>query len=1257
MVSLEATTTVYQYILADNSVSSIETDDVCTTSATQNISTNHNVDNWGLDRIDQSSWVGGIGSGTYNYSRGGTGVDIYIIDTGIHFSHTEFGGRAQLLSDAINETIAPNGADASGHGTHVAALAAGQRFGVAKQALIYSTKVLNSLGSGSSSTVLSGINSVISHHNAKNSRSSVANMSFTFTGGTNTAVDAAVNAMIDAGIVVCVAAGNSNSLAANYTPSRVAGAITVGASTSSDTLSSFTNTAGAAAELDPLADPTGIPQTTNVGSAVDIFAPGVDILSAGIRRSIGRVLDVSIDPNTLHSIGYSGANQRIARIVVSSNTTRGTGANRIAVVPNLTIGTRTNLTQLLNAGASKPDVLLPGGNVFVISQTYTSDTEIVVVLDDNGADRGTISITIDIESDTATKKFSGTSMASPITAGVVALRLQEETNKFTSASDVATIHAFIVDNATPNALNLGSVDAGTPNKILYSPYSVADVVTWVTPTGQIYSGDESTAINTSVQANYTDLISNATSNLVYSSTNKPSWMNLSSTGVITGILPTVTGDTISTFTITATATTGTSSTRQFSVQTSNVLNQAPEWVTPSGSLGTVTEGIAANIQLNANDPESGTLTYSLHNPSETLPSGLSLSTSGLISGTPSSVVVNRTYTFTVRVSDGTEVSDRTFLLELVAINVAPVWNPFSPVGGPFELGPVNEGVYYNGDFLSGFHYIVDADADTITFSVTTGSLPNGFTLTPEGLLSGIDDTPGFYTFGITATDSSFSTERIFTFTVVDIPTDLAPAWITSSGSLGNIDEDTPSSFYVDAFDPEGGSVTFSLNLQGGETFPSGFTLNSDGTITGIADTVTTDTLYTFTIRATDETANSSDRSFSITIINVTGSPLPVWVTPAGSLGSMYEHYPSSFSVHANDVDDSDPVTYSITSGNLPSGLTLDSTTGEIRGIADSISSNTDYNFDVTATDELIQVARSFSITVLNYNTANTLDVIIPVQGYGKTQLQALNADLFADPSNVFRINDNNFGINQYIFELYLVSGLNLLPTGTVSINYENVFADSMDLHHTTTQVLLGDIQYAVVRDFDDSIKYEVLYAEIVDPLENADYTTAYPQADDPNHTQGITTITPNSITNMRQQLLNVYGLVDSKELMPEWMTSEQTVDDAASVIGWKPAVIISYVEAGTGSTIVDALTDTQKNIILNYPIIIDRYILSSAEALLKPTTFDGNTTTFDFDATTFDATETIPEINKYIKFPEVLAEATPTPTDAPFGAEFSEEFE
>jgi subtilisin family serine protease len=203
---------------------------------------------WGIDRIDQRALPLNT---TYNYNQTGTGIDAYIIDTGIRFTHNEFGGRAVTGVDEI--TPGGTAADGNGHGTHVAGTVGGATYGVAKAVHLIAVRVLDNSGSGTYAQVIAGVDWVTSNHTTN---PAVANMSLG--GPVSSALDTAVRNSIADGVVYCIAAGNSAVNVSTTSPADVAEAVTVAASGSNDAWAYF----------------------SNYGSGVDIIGPGVNITSS-----------------------------------------------------------------------------------------------------------------------------------------------------------------------------------------------------------------------------------------------------------------------------------------------------------------------------------------------------------------------------------------------------------------------------------------------------------------------------------------------------------------------------------------------------------------------------------------------------------------------------------------------------------------------------------------------------------------------------------------------------------------------------------------------------------------------------------------------------------------------------------------------------------------------------------------------------------------------------------------------------------------
>lgn len=267
---------------------------------------------FGLDRIDQRDLPL---NGNYSYTPTGMGVNAYIIDTGIRVTHTEFGGRAVLAYDVIGD--GQNGNDCHGHGTHVAGTVGSLTYGVAKDVRLYSVRVMDCRGSGSFSGLIAAIDWVTANH----VKPAVANMSLS--GGASPSVNAAVSNSVAAGVIHAVAAGNSNADACNYSPSGAPDAITVGATTSADGRSSF----------------------SNFGTCVDIFAPGSSITSTTIASDTSTGVMSGTSMASPHVAG-------VAALYLQMNPTASPFSVRTAIVNSATSG------RLTEVNAGSPNLLL-----------------------------------------------------------------------------------------------------------------------------------------------------------------------------------------------------------------------------------------------------------------------------------------------------------------------------------------------------------------------------------------------------------------------------------------------------------------------------------------------------------------------------------------------------------------------------------------------------------------------------------------------------------------------------------------------------------------------------------------------------------------------------------------------------------------------------------------------------------------------------------------------------------------------------------
>jgi len=267
---------------------------------------------WGLDRIDQRNLPL---DGSYTFNVNGTGVNAYIIDTGIRVTHTEFGGRASGAFTAVNDGNGTN--DCNGHGTHVSGTVGGATFGVAKNVRLFAVRVLDCNGSGTTAGVISGVDWVTNNHLSP----AVANMSLG--GGASATLDQAVQNSINSGVTYAIAAGNSNADACTQSPARVGAAITVGASDINDVRATF----------------------SNFGTCVDIFGPGVNITSSWATSDTATNTISGTSMATPHVTGT-------AALFLQANPSATPAQVASALVSNATVGV------LASVGTGSPNRLL-----------------------------------------------------------------------------------------------------------------------------------------------------------------------------------------------------------------------------------------------------------------------------------------------------------------------------------------------------------------------------------------------------------------------------------------------------------------------------------------------------------------------------------------------------------------------------------------------------------------------------------------------------------------------------------------------------------------------------------------------------------------------------------------------------------------------------------------------------------------------------------------------------------------------------------
>ncbi len=351
-----------------------------------------------------------------------------------------------------------------------------------------------------------------------------------------------------------------------------------------------------------------------------------------------------------------------------------------------------------------------------------------------------------------------------------------------------------------------------------------------------------------------------------------------------------------------------SSTGTLTVNTSPTISTAS---LPGGTAGTAySQTVAAT---------GGTTPYSFSITSGSLPTGLTMNTSGAITGTPTAT---GTSTFTVTATDSSSTlctggKSLSITISCGTITVSP------HTGTTTTLPTANNGTSYN--------QTVSASGGTgaFTFSLSSGSLPTGLTLSTGGMISGTSSVNGTSTFTVTATDGNSCTgSQQYQITVATCP----------AISLSSLSAGTVASAYSQTATASGGTGPYTYSILSG-SLPTGLTLNSSSGL--VSGTPTASGTYTFTILATDDGAATAGCTGSQTY-NLTMN------CPAISLTSLTGGTVNS--AYAQTVTASggtSPYSYAKTSGSLPTGLALNSSNGQVSGTPTASGT---YTFAITATD-------------------------------------------------------------------------------------------------------------------------------------------------------------------------------------------------------------------------------------------------------------------------------------------------------------------
>ncbi len=349
-----------------------------------------------------------------------------------------------------------------------------------------------------------------------------------------------------------------------------------------------------------------------------------------------------------------------------------------------------------------------------------------------------------------------------------------------------------------------------------------------------------------------------------------------------------------------------------SVTSTVVVTPPPSITTTSLTSGTVGTAYSATLQASGG---AGTLTWSLASGSS-LPAGLSLSGTGTISGTPTAAA---TTTFTVKVTDSSGAQGGPLS---ATQKLSATINPIALTVTTTSLSDGIAGTAYSASLAA------TGGTGSISWSVTTGNLPGGLTLSGSGDISGTPTAAGTTNFTVTATDSSTppqTAKQALTITInpkLVITTTTLPSGVVSAA-------------YTATLQSSGGVGTVTWTVSSG-SLPAGLAMSNSGAISG---TPTTAGTASFTVQAKDSGTPQQSVQQALSIAVYTGLTISTTSLPNGTVNSTY-------SATLKSVGGTGTITWSISQGSLPTGLNL-SASGTISGTPTAAGTS---NFTVLASD-------------------------------------------------------------------------------------------------------------------------------------------------------------------------------------------------------------------------------------------------------------------------------------------------------------------
>jgi hypothetical protein len=620
-----------------------------------------------------------------------------------------------------------------------------------------------------------------------------------------------------------------------------------------------------------------------------------------------------------------------------------------------------------------------------------------------------------------------------------------------------------------------------------------------------------------------------------------------------------------------------------------------------------------------------------------------------VQGVPLDVVEDTTSQFAIRayterVVNGVTIidklADRTFSLTIAGISTVTWTTPAGSIG-----------TYFDGSQITDL-IVSYTDPNVYATNIVTliaGSLPVGLTVSTAGVISGYITpnanatlTSVTYSFTLRVNNGVSSDTRTFsilvyarstmtadnthvtadnTFITADIMPIQPPIITTPVGSIGSTRSDNFYAFEFTGLDFANNPFEF-INTT---ALPPGLTLDPiSGWMYGYVPfegILSNEYSFNLVVREVENPANYSEPyTFSLTINGPVNSDV-VWLTPddeverariPSSLGFIDNGDTSTFYVEAVNVSGIS-LQYQLLSGSnsrLPQGLQL-LTSGHIAGrvsfdtfCLDGGTTTFDVNlntvdqpttFDMVAiftvnafsVNGLVNVNKTFSITVVRrYQEPydNLYIQAMPPQNDRDLLSSLLQNPTIFPPNLIYRNDDPNFGVARKVVYNHAY--------GLTAATYDDYVA-SMNLNHYWKNLVLGEIKTAQALDDTGNVIYEVVYSEVIDDLvnndgESVDKQVVLPFSINANDSTNIDSVYPNSLQNMRDQVIDVVGQISN--VLPRWMLSTQT---NGRVLGFTPAWVIAYTNPGQSGQIaynIQTQFGTQLNLV---DFKADRYELDN----------------------------------------------------------------